>query len=112
METDFAILRNCVAVLLSSFPTVCGKEPQRLSVSRLREFDHSRRGTSFFRLLWIHDHYSRRNVGGVDCAAAVRRVLLCSSRDIWLCLLRILVLRELSVHRHVHGGCARSGLAS
>src|SRR5229473_1492410 len=112
MESDFAIFGNRLAVLLFAFSGLCSCRSQQLSVSRLPEFDHSRRRASLFQLVWLHDYHSWRDAGGTAGPAAVCRVFLCASRDIWLCVLCVLVLREFSVHWHVYGGRARTGFAA
>src|SRR5258708_38163527 len=62
--------------------------------------------------IWLHDDDDGRNAGGADRSAAVRRLFLLAARDFKVRVLRVLVFRGFSVHRHVYGGCARAGGAT
>src|SRR5216684_6275986 len=62
--------------------------------------------------IWLHDHDYGRDAGGADCSAALRRLFLLEARDCRDCILRVLVLREFSIHRDVYGGCAGAGIAA
>src|SRR5579884_1387530 len=86
------------------------REPAEFSVCGFRESDDSRSGASVLQLvslLSIDD--SRRHAGGADGAGAVRGLFFRASRDAGLCFFGFLVLREFSLYRNVHGGCARRG---
>src|SRR5712692_11032440 len=62
--------------------------------------------------IWLHDHDYGRNAGGADCSAALWRLFLLATRDFGDRVLRVLVLREFSIHRHVHGGRSGAGIAA
>ena len=96
METDFAILGNHVAVLLSGFSVLCCQQPQRLSVSRLCEFNDSRRwAPSFSASLDTQLPFSAGRSGSSSSPCSAPRILWYIAKRLGLHSRRP-VLREFS----------------
>jgi hypothetical protein len=95
--------RNRLARLLSTLPALRGRRPHRFADHRLRQSHHSRRRPLFFQLARPHHHDSRRHTRRTPCVAPLRRLFLVVTRNHCRCLLELLVVRKLPVHRHLHG---------
>src|SRR5277367_805569 len=111
MEAGVARCGNRLAGLLRTFFDLRFCEPPEFSVHRFRQSDHSRRRTFFLQLVWANHHDPGRHARRIAGSAALRLVFLLAARGDRYGVLQFLVLRELSVYRHVHGGRTRPGSA-
>lgn len=87
----------------STLPALRCRRPHRFSDHRLRQSHHSRRRPLFLPLVRPHHHDSRRHTRRTPGPALLRRLFLVETRNHCRCLLELLVLRKLPLHRYLHG---------
>src|SRR6516162_865836 len=103
MATGASLGAGCMADILRRFPPVCFPQSRRFSLHRLSEPGGARRRAS---AVWL----VRPDVGivGRDSVAMARavpagRLFLHAAADRVVRVLRVFLLRELALYRHLHG---------